>query len=57
LRAIGEPEAPKRKMIGEPKSEKIYLGKVPVMVRSKFCHLKNFSPNEITHNAKECTFD
>lgn len=44
-------------MIGEAKTEKIYLGKVPVMVRSKFCHLKNFTANEITHNAKECTFD
>jgi DNA-directed RNA polymerase II subunit RPB2 len=33
------------------------LGKVPVMVRSNFCHLKNLEDHEIITNAKECTYD
>lgn len=33
------------------------MGKVPVMVRSKFCHLRNLQDNEIVRDAKECLYD
>jgi len=38
-------------------SVQVFLGKVPVMVRSKFCHLRVLEDQEIIRNAKECTFD
>lgn len=36
---------------------RVFVGKVPVMVRSQFCHLRNFNDQEIVRNAKECVFD
>ena len=36
---------------------RIFIGKIPVMVRSQFCQLRNISDKEIVKNAKECTFD
>lgn len=35
----------------------VFLGKIPVMIRSSFCQLKGLQPSEIVKNAKECTFD
>jgi len=37
--------------------QKIVLGKCPVMVRSNFCHLTNFSDSERVKDAKECVYD
>lgn len=33
------------------------FGKIPVMVRSKFCHLSELDKDEIVKNAKECRYD
>lgn len=35
----------------------VFLGRIPVMIRSSFCQLKGLSDSEIVKNAKECTFD
>ncbi|RXK35759.1 DNA-directed RNA polymerase II subunit RPB2 [Tremella mesenterica] len=43
---------------GEPVVEKTkaFIGKVPVMVRSHFCHLENL-PDESLYHLKECPYD
>lgn len=33
------------------------IGKVPVMVKSSFCHLRNMNDQELAKNAKECVYD
>lgn len=38
-------------------TKRVFLAKVPVMVRSNFCHLRNLNENEIIKDGKECTFD
>ena len=35
----------------------MFIGKVPVMVRSNFCHLKNLNDQEKIRDAKECIYD
>ena len=47
----------KFKVLQEYDKINVFLGRVPVMVRSKFCHLKSLEDHEIIRNAKECTFD
>ena len=37
--------------------DKVPIGKIPVMVRSKFCHLSPLKKDEIVKNAKECRYD
>ena len=37
--------------------DKVPIGKIPVMVRSKFCHLSQLSKDEIVKNARECRYD
>lgn len=39
------------------KNDKVLIGKVPVMVRSKFCHLSRMSKQEIVKDARECRYD
>ncbi len=39
------------------KNDKVLIGKVPVMVRSKFCHLSRKTKQEIVKDAKECSYD
>lgn len=56
VREIQEQER-RFRILEEPEPIKVFLGKVPVMIRSKFCHLKSLSNQEITKNARECTFD
>jgi DNA-directed RNA polymerase II subunit RPB2 len=53
----GEKKEPKFTVLEDYPTKQAFLGKVPVMVRSKFCHLKNLEDHEIIRNAKECTFD
>lgn len=38
-------------------NDKVQIGKVPVMVRSKFCHLSNLSKQQIVNDARECRYD
>ena len=38
-------------------SDKVQIGKVPVMVRSKFCHLSKLSKQQIVNDARECRYD
>ena len=33
------------------------MGKIPVMVRSKYCHLSTLTKEEIVKNARECRYD
>lgn len=37
--------------------DKVPIGKIPVMVRSRFCHLSQLSKDEIVKNARECRYD
>ena len=39
------------------KNDKVLIGKVPVMVRSKFCHLSRMTKQEIVKDARECRYD
>lgn len=38
-------------------SDKVQIGKIPVMVRSKFCHLSNLTKQQIVNDARECRYD
>ena len=42
--------------IKEQLNEKLPIGKMPVMIRSKYCMLNNLSPEELI-NAGECFYD
>lgn len=37
--------------------DKVPIGKIPVMVRSKFCHLSTLSKERIVKDARECRYD
>ena len=37
--------------------EKVGIGKIPVMVRSQFCHLSMMNNNAIVKDARECKYD
>ena len=41
----------------EFKREKVFLGKVPVMLRSKFCQLKKLNEFQRVRDAKDCSYD
>ena len=43
--------------IGLLHEEKVGIGKIPVMVRSKFCHLDNMNKDSIVKEARECKYD
>ena len=56
---IGEIQAGDRKFKEvevKPKVQ-VFLGKVPVMIRSQFCQLRSLDDKQIAENAKECIFD
>lgn len=38
-------------------SERVLIGKIPVMVRSRFCHLSNLTKDQIVRDARECRYD
>lgn len=64
FRTLGEVDAEagdnerKYRVIKSYEPKNLFLGKVPVMVRSQFCQIRNLEDNtEITRNAKECTYD
>jgi DNA-directed RNA polymerase II subunit RPB2 len=37
--------------------DKVQICKVPVMIRSRFCHLSDMSKQSIVKDAKECRYD
>jgi DNA-directed RNA polymerase II subunit RPB2 len=37
-------------------NDKVQIGKIPVMVRSKFCHLSSLNKEEIVRQ-RECRYD
>ena len=37
--------------------DKVPIGKIPVMVRSKFCHLSTLDKDNIVKDARECRYD
>jgi DNA-directed RNA polymerase II subunit RPB2 len=37
--------------------KRVFLGKVPVMLRSDFCQLKNLNEHERVKNGKDCRYD
>lgn len=43
--------------IKEYKKDKVFIGKVPVMLRSKFCQLKKMNEMQRVKNGKDCSFD
>lgn len=46
-----------KQVIKEMKTEKVFIGKVPVMLRSKFCQLKKFNEMQRVKNGKDCSYD
>lgn len=38
-------------------NEHVLIGKVPVMVRSKFCHLSCLTKEQVVKDARECRYD
>lgn len=44
-------------VLKEYKKDKVFIGKVPVMLRSKFCQLKKFNELQRVKNGKDCSFD
>ena len=54
-KATGEQEIKSQKQIFQ--QDKVPIGKIPVMVRSKFCHLSQLTKEEIVKNARECRYD
>jgi DNA-directed RNA polymerase II subunit RPB2 len=51
------PSTGKEEMVGEPKDvSKSFIGKIPIMVRSKFCALNDLSDRQRV-DVKECLYD
>ena len=54
----GEKREPKiLRVIEDHNMARVLIGRCPVMVRSKFCHLTSLNDLEITKDAKECVYD
>ncbi|KAK6462129.1 hypothetical protein DFJ63DRAFT_143805 [Scheffersomyces coipomensis] len=56
LRKENELEWIEEKVEDEEPQQKVYLGKVPIMLRSKFCMLKELGEHEF-YELKECPYD
>ena len=52
-----EREKKVKQVIKEIVKEKVAIGKIPVMLRSKFCHLKKLNELQRVRHAKDCSFD
>lgn len=46
-----------KKVLKEYHQPKVRIGKVPIMLRSKFCQLKKFNEMQRVKNGKDCSFD
>lgn len=46
-----------KKVLSEQEDARVYIGKVPVMLRSDFCQLKSLNEHERVKNGKDCRFD
>lgn len=59
---IDDPKTGQRKRkvketIFADKASRVFIGKVPVMLRSSFCQLRNLNEHERVKNGKDCRFD
>ena len=46
-----------KRIVETYEKNKILLAKIPVMIQSNYCHLKNLDKQERVRNAKDCFFD
>lgn len=46
-----------KNVIFEEEEKRVYLGKIPVMLRSDFCQLKSLNEHERVKNGKDCRYD
>ena len=46
-----------KRIIQEFNPARVFIGKIPIMIRSNFCHLNDMKPMEKVKNGKECQFD
>jgi DNA-directed RNA polymerase II subunit RPB2 len=46
-----------KEVVFEQSAKRVFIGKVPVMLRSEFCQLKNLNEHERVKNGKDCRFD
>jgi len=46
-----------KQVLFEEEERRVYLGKVPVMLRSEFCQLRNLNEHERVKNGKDCRYD
>jgi len=46
-----------RQVIKRYETKKVFIGKVPVMLRSKFCQLKKLNEMQRVKNGKDCGYD
>ena len=53
----GQREKKVKRIIREYNHPKVRIGKVPVMLRSRFCQLKKFNEMQRVKNGKDCSFD
>jgi len=59
---VDDPKTGQRKrkvkeIVFEQSAKRVFIGKVPVMLRSEFCQLKNLNEHERVKNGKDCRFD
>ena len=46
-----------KNVISEEVKPRIAIGKIPVMLRSKFCQLKKLNEHQRVKNGKDCCYD
>lgn len=46
-----------KNVIFEEEEKRVFIGKVPVMLRSDFCQLKSLNEHERVKNGKDCRYD
>eukprot|EP00172_Hildenbrandia_rubra_P004560 Plantae.Rhodophyta-Hildenbrandia_rubra.ctg9430.p1 GENE.Plantae.Rhodophyta-Hildenbrandia_rubra.ctg9430~~Plantae.Rhodophyta-Hildenbrandia_rubra.ctg9430.p1 ORF type:complete len:1077 (-),score=190.74 Plantae.Rhodophyta-Hildenbrandia_rubra.ctg9430:64-3294(-) len=57
LRESSDPDAPPEEEVIEDPPEQVYIGRVPIMLRSKFCLLSQLETDKDLNEAGECHVD
>jgi len=53
----GQRKRKEKEILTQHTAQRVFIGKVPVMLRSEFCQLKSLNEHERVKNGKDCRFD
>jgi DNA-directed RNA polymerase II subunit RPB2 len=57
MKKLEKLDGDREKIIEQMDKKRVFIGRVPVMVGSKFCHLKEMTNDERVKKSRDCVFD